>query len=109
MAAAQVGRANTARITDNALRLHILPRLGDRPMHSVRRSDVQALVKACSQSLGPGTVRNVYDTLARVFAAAVDDRVVASTPCRRIVLPRPEGAEIVPPAVWRTSWLSPRA
>lgn len=68
-------------------------------MHSVRHSDVQALVKACSETLAPGTVRNVYDVLARVFAAAVDDRVVASTPCRRIVLPRLEDAEIVPPSV----------
>lgn len=97
--AAQVGRDSTARITDNALRLHVLPRLGDRPMHSVRHSDVQAIVKACSETLAPGTVRNVYDVLARVFAAAVDDRVVASTPCRRIVLPRFEDAEIVPPSV----------
>jgi hypothetical protein len=31
-AAAQIGRPNTTRITDNALRLHILPRLGDRTL-----------------------------------------------------------------------------
>jgi hypothetical protein len=78
--AAQVDRANTARIADTALRVHVLPRLGDRPMHSIRHSDVQALVKACSETLAPGTVRNVYDTLARVFRAAVDDRIVAVEP-----------------------------
>src|SRR4051812_46153536 len=49
--AAQVGRPNTVRITDNALRLHVLPRLGDRPIGTIRRSDVQALVKACSERL----------------------------------------------------------
>jgi integrase len=98
-ASGQVGRDNTARITDNALRVHIFPRLGDRPMHAVRHSDVQALVKACSETLAPGTVRNVYDVLARVFSSAVDDRVVAATPCRRIILPRLEDVEIVPPSV----------
>lgn len=98
-AAGQVGRDNTTRIIDNALRVHIFPRLGDRPIHSIRHSDVQALVKACSESLAPGPVRNVYDVLARVFTAAVDDRIVPATPCRRIVLPRLEDAEIVPPSV----------
>lgn len=68
-------------------------------MHAVRHSDVQALVKACSEHLAPGTVRNVYDVLARVFLAAVDDRVVAASPCRRIILPRLEDAEIVPPSL----------
>lgn len=34
--ASQVGSEATARITDNALRLHILPVLGDRPLGSIR-------------------------------------------------------------------------
>ena len=41
----QVSSAGTARIVDNALRLHILPRLGDHRIGDIRRSDVQALVK----------------------------------------------------------------
>jgi integrase len=34
-----------------------------------------------------------------VFSAAVDDRVVPESPCKRIILPRIEDAEIVPPSV----------
>lgn len=53
--ASHVGRAATASLLDNALRVHILPTLGDRPMSNLRRYDVQALVKALSTHLSPGT------------------------------------------------------
>lgn len=96
---AQVGREGTARITDNALRLHILPVIGDRPMASVRTSDVRALVKGWSEVLSPGSVGNVYATLTRMFAAAVDDRVIPLTPCLRIALPRKDDAEVAVPPV----------
>lgn len=93
----RVGRAATARIVDNALRVHVLPALGDRPVSALRRSDVQALVKALSTTRAPGTVRNVYDVLSRVLTAAVDDRVIAHSPCRRIVLPALSDHEATPP------------
>lgn len=92
------GEAAT-RITDNALRLHILPVLGDRPIASIRRSDVRSLVKALSGSLGPGSVRNVYDVLVRVFAAARFDKIIAETPCVQITLPAMPAVEVVPPTV----------
>jgi hypothetical protein len=60
---------------------------------------VQALVKALSEELAPGSVRNVYDTLTRLFGAAVDDRIVASSPCRRIALPQLPDAEVIPPTI----------
>ena len=104
--ASHVGREGTARIVDNALRLHLLPRLGDRPMASVRRSDVQAMVKALSGRLAAGTVRNVYDVTARVFSAAVEDRVIASSPCRRILLPRVEDQEVEPATVEQVTALA---
>lgn len=46
-----------------------------------------------------GTTRNVYDVAARVLAPAVQDPVIASTPCRRIVLPRSDDVEVAPPTV----------
>lgn len=61
--ASQVSREGTARIADNALRLHILPTLGDRTVASLRRSDVQGLVKRLTtgtaerRALAPGSVR----------------------------------------------------
>jgi integrase len=98
-AASHVGRDSTTRIIDQALRLHVLPVIGSRPTATVRRSDIQGLVKGWSEAMAPRTVRKVYETTARVFAAAVDDRVIATTPCRGIVLPKVVAAEVVPPSV----------
>ncbi|MGO1054528.1 tyrosine-type recombinase/integrase [Crossiella sp. CA198] len=92
------GEAQT-RIVDNALRLHILPVLGDRAVSSIRRSDVQGLVKGLAEVLGPGSVGNVYEVLGRIMAAAVDDEVIAATPCKNITLPPKPEAEVVPPTV----------
>jgi integrase len=98
--AVQVSSAGTARIVDNALRLHILPALGSRTLGSVRRSDVQGFVKALeAQGLSAGSVRNIYEVAARMLDAAVDDRLISSTPCRRITLPKGEGHEVAPPTV----------
>jgi integrase len=48
-------------------------------------------------SLAPSTVKVAYGKLSAIFAAAVEDRLIARTPCtRRIKLPRSEGAEVVP-------------
>ncbi|MFE4917171.1 site-specific integrase, partial [Streptomyces sp. NPDC056652] len=71
------------RITDNALRLHLVPALGAGSMAAIRRNDIQVLFKHLSDQLGPGSVRNVYDVLVRVMTAAVEDKVIASSPCRR--------------------------
>jgi len=49
--------------------------------------------------LAPSTVTVVYGKVAAIFRAAVEDRVIAHSPCtRRIRLPRAEGAEVVPMA-----------
>lgn len=93
-----VARPATLSIVDNALDLHILPQLGSRPMVSLRRSDVQGVVKAASDRLAPSSVRNVYDTLARVMTAAVADKVIAHSPCVKIALPGPDKGDVDPPA-----------
>lgn len=103
---AQVSSDGTARIVDNALRLHIRPALGSTPIGSVRRSDVQGLVKAMTDSHAPGTVRNVYDVLARMFTSAVDDKVISASPCRRITLPRMSDEEITPPTTEQVAELA---
>lgn len=97
--ASNVGGEASARIVDNALRLHVLPALGERPLAALRRSHVQAFVKALSEQLGPGSVRNVYDVLYQVMAAAVDDHKVAVTPCKNIRLPELPDEEVVPPTI----------
>lgn len=96
----QVSSPGTKRIVDNALRLHILPTLGDHRLAAVRRSHVQALVKELDgKGLAAGSVRNIYEVAARAFDAAVEDRVIPSTPCRRITLPKGDAGAVVPPAL----------
>ncbi len=110
--AIQVASDGTRRITDNALRLHVLPMLGDRRIGAIRRSDVQAFVKALevkevrpasddepARMMSPGSVRNIYEVLARVMDAAVEDRVISSSPCKRITLPRDHGEEVAVPTL----------
>lgn len=95
-----VCRPTTASIIDNALRLHLLPALGQRQMISVRPSDIQQLVRALSDAgMAPGSVRNVYDVAARLFRSAVKDRVIPSTPCDGIRLPKDDDPEVHPPTV----------
>lgn len=103
--ASHVGGEAAARIVDNALRLHILPALGSRPLAALRRSHVQGVVKVLSEQLAPGSVRNVYDVLYQVLDAAVEDRKIARNPCgkqgrnKSIRLPELPDEEIVPPTI----------
>lgn len=68
--------------------MHKLPTLNDRPLASVRTSDMQGLVKAWSESMAPSSARVVDATVRTMFRAAVDDRPIASSPCTsRVKLP----------------------
>jgi integrase len=99
--AVQVSSEGTRRIVDNALRLHILPELGKLPLSAVRPTMIQALVKKLDseKGLSAGTIHGIYHVLTQVFTAAVDDRLISSTPCRRITLPRSDDVEVVPPTI----------
>lgn len=97
--AAQVHRPTTAAHVETMLRRHVYPHLGDRPLASVRPTDVQQLVKALSASLAPSTVGVVHRLLAGVFKAAVRDRRIASSPCEGTRLPRVHREQVEPLAL----------
>lgn len=114
--AAQVHhRPATAAQIETHLRRHVYPGLGDRPLASIRPSDVRGLIQALSTSdsdrrgLAPATVEVVYSWVASIFKAAVNDRVIATSPCRGISRPtvykervqplRPETVEALTRAV----------
>jgi integrase len=94
--AAQMHRRNTALAVDSALRIHALPVFGDRPISSIRRSEIQTFVKALGERLAPSSVATAYQHMRPVFRAAEFDRVIASSPCQRIVLPRRERQQVEP-------------
>lgn len=96
---AQVQRASTATQAETYLRLHAYPTLGSRPIGAVRRSEIQAWVKALSTKLAPGSVEVVYRWVSTIFKSAVEDRLIASSPCIRIALPKRANSEVVPLSV----------
>ena len=75
------------------LRLHILPILGHRPIKSISKIDVQALVGSWAKRYVATTVGRHFTTLQAVFSFAAADDLITRTPCRDIRLPRPTLAD----------------
>lgn len=94
--AAQVHRPSTAALIESRMKNHIIPQLGARRLSTLRRSDVQAWVRGRAQELAPATTRSAYRLLATILRSAVEDRLIATTPCVRIAVPRPNTDQIVP-------------
>jgi integrase len=92
-------RPTTSRQVEGNLRRHVLPFFGDRALSSVRPSDVQAWVRGRSEVLAPGTVEVVYRYVAAIFKAAVADRLIASSPCVGVRLPKVERGPVDPLSV----------
>jgi integrase len=60
----------------------------------VRKSHVESWVKGMQVAgLKPGTIRTRFRNVARVFRAAVDDRVIPLDPCKGVSLPAVRRAE----------------
>lgn len=64
--------------------------LGCRRLSSVRPSEVQAWVSGRPQVLAPSTLRNLVSLLRSIYASAVLDRLVATSPVVRVALPTAE-------------------
>jgi integrase len=74
-------------------------KIGSMRLAAVRPSQVQAWVSDRAQVLSPSTLRLLVALLRSIFAAAVQDRLVASSPATRLSLPRSERERIVPLSV----------
>lgn len=69
------------------------PVLGDLPMHSIRRSHIEAWVKHMAASLAATTINTRYTIIRSVLRAAVADQLIARDPTDGVVLPRKRKAE----------------
>ena len=94
--AGQVHRPSTRAHVETMLRRHVYPTFGDRPVASVRPSEVQAWVTGLAGHLSPATVAVAHGLLSSVFRAAVRDRRVAANPCEGTKLPRTHRAPVDP-------------
>ncbi len=107
-AAARPHRPSTAARCEVYVRAHLdTTALGARPIGEVKPSEVQAWVTDRSRVLAPSTLRNLYGFLRSVFGAAVEDHVVAASPCtRRIALPKQQRRRVVPLTVAQVAALA---
>lgn len=87
-------RASTREQAESRLRLHAYPAIGATPLPRITRGMVQDLV--ASSGLAPSTTRVLYGYVAAVLASAVEDRLITTTPCRRIRLPEVHADPVAP-------------
>ena len=82
-------RPSTADLYATELRSHVLPAFASMPLPDITRRDVQEWVNALAASgLAPATVRHAYRAVFKsVLNDAIDDGLLASSPCHRIELP----------------------
>ncbi len=104
--AVQVHRPSTAAQVQSHLSNHLLPALSRRPIASIRPSEVQGLVKTWSTTLAPATVEVVFRCLASIMKAAVRDRLIGSSPCDGVKLPKVPHPQVDPWPVERVEVLT---
>ncbi len=95
-AAGQVHRESTRQTVESRLRLHVLPFLGDRPIGTIRKSEIQSWVRGRSDLLAASTTRVVFSYVSAIFRAAVEDRLIPSSPCGRVQLPKRDRRRVEP-------------
>ena len=87
---------STARDVELSLRVHLYPALGDRPIASIRPTEVQGWVAGLTRTLAPTTVIKTYSFLATMMKAALRDGLIIKTPCIDINLPKVEKRRVLP-------------
>jgi integrase len=94
--AAQVHRDTTRAHVATMLNKHAYPVFGDRPISTIRPTEIQAWVTGKTATMAPATVGVLHSIVASVFKAAVRDRKLMASPCDGTKLPKEQPREIVP-------------
>ena len=84
---------------EGRLRLHALPYLGSRPIGSFQPEHVRGWLHELESSVAAASYRRlIFDAVSSVLNAAVDDRLLASNPCRArsVKAPRPSPTRVHP-------------
>ena len=92
-------RQSTRARDESALRVHVLPTLGDRRIGSLTPGDIHSLVSEWSVRMSPRTVRRTYGAVRAALNYAVASDLLFRSPCRGVHLPSvsPKEARIVGP------------
>lgn len=80
---AQVFDVSTRANVTSRLNVHVFPHLGDLELRAVKPSTIQTWLRGRVQhGCAPSHVRVVLTNLSSIFAAAVDDGLIAANPCQ---------------------------
>jgi integrase len=73
------------------LNKHLLPTLKNRPLSTIKKSEIQALVNTWTgNGLKPRTIQRHMAVLKAIFQRALDDDLLNKTPIRAIKIPKAE-------------------
>ena len=82
-------RASSWARDESYLRNHVQPEFENVPLSRITKLQIQGWVRdLVDKGLHPGTIYHCYRILRCVLEEAVDARLIAESPCRRITLPR---------------------
>jgi integrase len=87
-------RPGTGGAVKVSLQSHIIPALGERPLASITRADVEAF--AASLKLAPSSVGTVHQHLSQLLGAAVEDGLLSRNVASRARLPKREASRAQP-------------
>lgn len=79
-------RPQTTASARSKLERYAVPEIGHLPMQAVTRADVQRVVSS-AEALGPAARRVLFAWVRAVFNSAVEDRLISTSPCRKVNLP----------------------
>jgi hypothetical protein len=74
-------RPRTKEDYGDILRVHLIPKLGERPLGELSPADVRAWCAGIS-AVHPGRARKVYRLLRAILNTAVADEIIVRSPCR---------------------------
>lgn len=95
---AQTFGESSREATELRLRLHATGHFGDRELRTIKPSTIQAWLRGLQHELSPTYVRVIFTNVSAVFAAAVDDGLIAANPCqaKSVRLPKREQRKVEP-------------
>ncbi|MEV3856970.1 tyrosine-type recombinase/integrase [Streptomyces sp. NPDC050095] len=79
---------STHRNYESFLRIHLLPRLGDRTIAGIERADIEILVTALGRELAVSTLHDRMKMVSGLFRSAVRDKRRPDDPTDGVRLPR---------------------
>ncbi|MGH7693265.1 MAG: tyrosine-type recombinase/integrase [Candidatus Dormibacteria bacterium] len=100
---------------DRMLRLHVLPTLGQRPIHQLNSTLLNNLYTELLESgnrrgagggLNPKTVRHVHTTLHKVLADSIDAGVLVTNPADQAKPPKPRATSRTEMKFWEPEQLA---